>query len=370
MAQENAESAITMNVQSMLDSLSEGTGGRLLANTNDVGSGLLRAVDDLAGYYELVYDPQLATFDGSFRKVEVRLSRKDVVVQTRAGYFALPPGEVTVDFPWQLPLVTALKENPLPRSFEFRTAVWHFGPEAGAIRHALVAEVPLQNLQIVPDGKKLRIHFSLLALLRDASGKVVERFSQDSPVEAPSDRAEALRLGNALFTRSFALPPGRYSLELALRDEAAKKDSVRRSVLVVSPVAQGLGLSSLTLVKRMEPVPAGALDSPDPLRLGAERIVPWVGEPVFRAGDTISLYLVAFARGDGPEAGLSLEFAREGEVVGRSAAPLPTPDRDGRIPYVAGIPSQNLAPGRYELTAVVRQGEATARERAFFVVAN
>jgi hypothetical protein len=117
-------------------------------------------------------------------------------------------------------------------------------------------------------------------------------------------------------------------------------------------------------------VPAGALDSPDPLRVGAERVVPWVSEPVFRAGDTISLYLVAFARSDGPGAGLSLEFAREGEVVGRSAASLPTPDREGRIPYVAGIPSQNLAPGRYELTAVVQQGDATARERAFFVVAN
>jgi VWFA-related protein len=370
MAQENAESAITMNVQGMLGSLSEGTGGRLLANTNDVGSGLLRAVDDLAGYYELVYDPQLATYDGSFRKVEVRLSRKDVVVQTRAGYFALPPGDVSVDFPWQLPLVTALKANPLPREIEFRTAVWHFGSEAGVVRHTLVAEVPLQNLQMVPDGKKLRLHFSVLALLRDASGKIVERFSQDSPVEAPSDKADAFRLGNALFTRSFAVAPGRYTLELALRDEAVKKDSVRRSVLVVPPAAQALGLSSLALVKRMEPVPAGALDSPDPLRLGTERIVPWVSEPVFRAGDTISIYLVAFARSGGPEAGVSLEFARDGAVVGRSAAALPAPDSEGRIPYVAGIPSQNLAPGRYELTAVVQQGDATARERAFFVIAN
>ena len=78
-----------------------------------MGSGLLRAVEDLSGYYEIVYDPQLQAFDGSFRKVELRLARKDVVVQTRGGYFALPPGEASVDFPWQLPLATALKASPV-----------------------------------------------------------------------------------------------------------------------------------------------------------------------------------------------------------------------------------------------------------------
>jgi VWFA-related protein len=370
MAEETAESAINMNVQGMLGSLAESTGGRLLANSNDVGSGLLRAVDDLSGYYELVYDPQLAAFDGSFRKVEVRLARKDVVIQTRAGYFALPPGEAAVEFPWQLPLATALKTSPAPRDFDFRSAVWRFGAEGDGVRHTLVAEVPLQNLQLDPDGRKVRLHFSVMALVRDPAGRLVERFSQDSPVEAPIEKADALRLGNALFTRSFRVPPGRYSLELAVRDETAKKTSVRRSVLVVSPASPTLGVSSLAIVRRTEPVPAGALDSPDPLRVGENRIVPWVGEPTFKTGDTIRIYLVAFARSGGPETGLSLEFSREGEVVGRSTAALPAPDGEGRIPYVAGIPSQNLAPGRYELTAVVRQGDAAARERAFFVVAN
>ena len=88
--------------------------------------------------------------------------------------------------------------------------------------------------------------------------------------------------------------------------------------------------------------------------MGENRIVPWVGEPTFKTGDAIRIYLVAFARAGGPETGLSLEFSREGEVVGRSTAALPAPDGEGRIPYVAGIPSQNFTPGRYELTAIVR----------------
>jgi VWFA-related protein len=370
MAEETAESAINMNVQGMLGSLAEGTGGRLLANTNDVGKGLLRAVDDLTGYYEIVYDPQLTAYDGSFRKVEVRLARKDVVVQTRAGYYALPPGDATVDFPWQLPLATALRASPPPHDFDFRAAVWHCGSEGDEVRHTLVMEVPLSSLQIEPDGKKVGVHFAVMALVRDPSGRLVERFSQDSPIDAPSDRAEALRKGSVSVIRSFRVPPGRYSVELAVRDESAEKVSVRRSVLMVAAASPAVGLSSLAIVRRTEPVPQGALDSPDPLRVGENRIVPWVGEPVFRAGDTISVYLVAFAHAGGPGPGLSLEFSREGEVVGRSTATLPAPDGEGRIPYVAGIPSKGFAPGRYELTAVVQQGDAAARERAFFVVAN
>ena len=96
------------------------------------------------------------------------------------------------------------------------------------------------------------------------------------------------------FTRSFTLPPGRYSLELVVLDQVAQRASVRRSVLVVPAQRPGLVLSSLAVVKRTEPVAEGALESRDPLRNGANRIVPFVGEPTFPAGEPVSLFLVAY----------------------------------------------------------------------------
>ena len=151
-------------------------------------------------------------------------------------------------------------------------------------------------------------------------------------------------------------------------DRVAKRSSVRRSVLVVTPPRPGLVLSSLAVVKRTEPVAEGALESSDPLRRGSNRIVPFVSEPTFQAGETVSLFLVAYPRGPG-KAGLALEFSREGAVVGRSSVELPDPDSTGLIPYVASVPTQRLAPGRYEVSAVVRVGETAARERAFFTIA-
>ena len=370
MAPEVAEGAINLNVQGMLGALSDETGGRLIANSNDVRAGLERAVDDLSGYYEITYDPQLVEFDGRFRRIELKVARPGVRVQTRAGYFALPPGEGTVNFPWELPLLKTLQASPAPHDFDLRAATFHFGPEDDAVRLSLVAEIPLAGLSFDEKGGTRRAHFSLMAVVRDAKGEVQERFSQDSPVEVAEKNLEALRHGSAVFTRSFRLPPGRYALEMAVLDETTKKASVRRSVLMVAPPRVGLGLSSLAVVERVEPVTERALDSADPLRTGPSRVVPFVGEPTFRAGDTVSLFLVAYPRtgaGGGPS--LTLEFAREGAVVARSSAALPPADSEGRIPYIASVPTRSLAPGRYEVAALVEQEEAAVRESTFFTIA-
>ena len=97
--------------------------------------------------------------------------------------------------------------------------------------------------------------------------------------------------------------------------------------------------------------------------------MPFVGEPTLTQGETVSLFLVAYPGTDTGTSTLTLEFSRDGAVVGRSTAELPAADAAGSVPYVASVPTGSLAPGRYEVAATVRQGEASARERAFFTIA-
>ena len=322
LAPEVAQDAITLNVQGMLGALAESTGGRLIANSNDVRTGLDRALADLAGYYEVTYDPQLTAFDGSFRRVRVKVKRPGVTLQTREGYFALPPGEGSVDFPWELPLLRALGASPAPRDFVTHAGTYHFGPERDGVRHTLVAEVPLGGLRFEGGGATRKAHFSVLAVVRDARGVVREHFSQDSPVEVPEANLEALRRGNAVFSRSFTVPPGRYGVELAVLDQSTKRASVRKSVLVVLPTRPGLALSSLAVVKRTENVPEGSLESLDPFRSGTSRVVPFVAEPTFQAGrDRVALprRLPRGGREDGPDSRV-LAGGRGGRPLFRGAA--------------------------------------------------
>ena len=371
LAPETAESALRMDVQGALADLASGTGGALIANTNDVTRGIERAIGDLRGYYELVYAPTNQELDGRFRKIEVKASRRDAVVQARSGYFALPPGEGTATFPFEVDLLRALRRHPSPQEFALRSSLLRFGPERGGLRYTLVMEIPLAGIEFAPDeqGELDRTHFSVLVVLRDATGVIVEKFSQDSPLFTSRQQRDELKRGNAVFIRSFAVPAGRYGVETAVVDQIGKRYSVRRDELAVGAPPAGLALSEIAVVKRTEAVPSGALPTEDPLRQGSTRIVPFLAEPSIGAGGDLSLFLVAYTRPGGERADLLLEVVRDGRVIAQTLSELPEADSFGRAPFRTTVPTGGLAPGRYEVRVLVKQGGLVAHQKRSFVIA-
>ncbi len=369
-AGETVEESLRANTQGTLGDLAESTGGFLLANSNDMRAGMERVAGDIVGYYEVTYAPAKVEADGKFREIAVKVARGGTTVQARKGYFAVPAGEGTVTFPYELALLSAVRADPPSHDFDFHSSALRFGRVPGGQQYTLVMEVPLHSFSFKKDGGSYKAHFSLMAVLRHPTQGVVQKFSQDTPVQVPGDRKEALARGDAIFTRSFTLAPGRYTVETVAQDQGTGKTSVRRAVLVVPPAAPPLGLSTLAIIKRTEPVTPGALETDDALRIGETRIVPQLGEPTLAPGQGLPLFLVAYpAAGSSDKPELTLELVRDGAVVGRSTPDLPAPDERGRIAYIATIPSTGFAPGRYEVRALFRQGSLAAEEIAFFNIA-
>ncbi|PYQ43114.1 MAG: hypothetical protein DMF77_10990 [Acidobacteria bacterium] len=367
MAGETVEESLRVNTQGTLADLAESTGGFLIANSNDMKAGMDRVAGDIVGYYEVTYAPARVEVNGKFRALSVKVARGGTTVQARKGYFAVPAGEGTVTFPYELSLLSALRADPVPHDFDFRSSALRFERVGERQQYTVVMEVPLRSFSFQKEGGTYKAHFSFMAVLRHPTQGVVQKFSQDSPVEVPAEKKDAVTRGNAIFTRSFSLAPGRYTLETAALDENTKKTSVRKAVLVVTKMAPPLGLSSLTIIKRTEPVNPGALESDDALRLGQTRIVPLLGEPTLAAGEGLPLFLVAYpAAGTSDKPELTLALLREGALVARSSPELPAPDDRGRIAYIATIPSTGLTAGRYEVRAILRQGAFVTEETTFF----
>jgi len=132
-AEDRAIEAGGKDTQNNIAMLAEQTGGALIANTNDFRLPIRRVVEDAESYYEMTYNPEIQKYDGSFRKVSVKTAVKDARVQTRSGYFALPPniapGEVLS--PYEVPLLQAFDEKPLARNFPFRHARIVFDRQRG-----------------------------------------------------------------------------------------------------------------------------------------------------------------------------------------------------------------------------------------------
>ncbi|HEY7180230.1 MAG TPA: hypothetical protein VIC84_02375, partial [Blastocatellia bacterium] len=233
-------------------------------------------------------------------------------------------------------------------------------------------ETPLANLTLVADQEKkiYRAHFAMMALLKNVEGQVVQKFSQDYPLEGPIDRLEALKRGNVVFVRNFRLAPGRYTLETAAQDREANRISARRAVIVVPPATRSVSMSSVAVIKRIDQVDPNVKDADNPLRFEQGKIIPNLGEAIQpKPGSQLSFFFVVYtASGVNEKPGLTLEFLLDGQVIARATPELTQPDAQGRIAYIASSPTETFKAGRYELRAVVTQGQQAVEEHAFFVV--
>jgi len=359
---DTAESSLRLNVQQTLADLAEGTGGFLVANANDFGPAAERLASDVRGYYEIQYAPAVVTFDGGFRRISVKVSRKDVVLQSRRGYFALPPSDQVV-LPYEMPLLLALSAAAPARDFAHRAAALHFAPRPEGVETAVLVEVPLASVEFEVDRKKKTFaqRLTTLAVVKAPDGRVVERFSDEYPLAGTLDQLETTKQSNAVLRRSVPLAPGRYTLETASQVRGTGRTSVEKSAFEVPAPGEGPQVSSLCLLRRADPLPADAPASEDPFRYEGSRLVPHLGGPVSKAATpNLSFFARLYPSAAGGPAQLTLDFVRDGKVVGRAQPPLPAPDTNGRVAYVGGIPAAGFAPGAYEVRLTLAQGGKTA----------
>jgi len=65
---------------------------------------------------------------------------------------------------------------------------------------------------------------------------------------------------------------------------------------------------------------------------------------------------------------LIMEFSRDGKVLGKGLPPLGSPDKDGKIQYVAMTSLEKYEPGNFTVRFIVKQGSEAAEESASFVL--
>ena len=365
---DQALDSLRANAQAVLGELAEGTGGALIANTNDVRVGLRRVADELDSHYEISYQAGAEIFDGRFHAIDVKLDRADAQVQARNGYYSLPTLDGQAVYPYEVPLLNAVAKSPLPRAFEFRSAVLRFRPkDGGTMQSSLVFDLPLKDITFAKNDEKkvYKTHLSLMALVKDASGHVVAKLSRDVPFEEPIDKLAGFQQGRLIVTRALSLAPGRYTVETAVADREGNKISAKRSALVIPAATPGVALSEITLIRRFEKAP----DDPepeDPFINGKSRIVPTLLDTVPGGkGTALSLFFAVYPESGAPPPTMLMEFLQDGKLVAQGAPELPTADARGVIPYIANSPLENFKSGQYEVRVTVTQGSHAARQSMF-----
>jgi VWFA-related protein len=369
MASDNAEVSARSNVQESIRDLAESTGGFLIGDSNDLRGPLRHVNEEISSYYEVSFNPGIQTFDGSFRKLAVNANRKDLVIHARNGYFALPPEARGGGLqPFEVPLLKILSEGNVSQDVNFRAGAILLQPVADGSGVEVLVEVPLRELQakagLLPAA--MNVHCSLAALIKDASGEVVQKLTRDRGFQVTPDQ---LKFGHFLDKMLVTLPAGKYSLESAVMDRESGKIGTQRSEFVVPTKAAGVAISSLVPMRSYTPNAKG-LDPDDPFQFQGGSVTPTLDMTVKKGPNAaLRLFFTVYpdlAVSAGPA--VEIEFLQAGKSLTKVPMQLPAADARGRIPYLMTIPAESIPSGSYEVRATTRQGSISAVSSTTIVI--
>lgn len=195
--------------------LAKQTGGILCPETNGLDTCVLEAIEDGNSYYVLGYYPSNSTWDGSFRRIKVKTTRKGVKLRYRRGYFAggtREPGH-------QDDLREAVLDNPWPATGILMVARPLRSEKPGEVLYHLAIDG--QALTFVPEGDQEVLDLEIGVGIFDARGKRLSYSQRRLRITVSPLVSAAIKNQGYPHTVSVQPHPKAARMRLAVRDLAS-----------------------------------------------------------------------------------------------------------------------------------------------------
>lgn len=364
-----------------LTQLAKSTGGFLAARTNDLDPFMTKIADDISSHYELTYQP--TTIDaGGYHSITIKvIGHPHWIVRARKGYYATPQ-LASPAHSYDQPLLAELGVQPAPHDLAVDTGALAFpvGRDFGTVH--LETRVPLHDLAATSTGAALAkrdpnlkgkdlVRFTVLQVIKDAHGRVVDNYSHPFGFAVPpKGLAKFRRSVSPPFIRTALLPAGEYTVQTVLYQSQPKKATVLTRKVTV-PAAGKVRLSSVMVLAGAAPAKKSAAKKFDPLRYQGHRLYPNLSGQMEASSDpkrTVGFYFIAAVPPGTTGATVQMSFAKDGTTFVRTPpSPLPAPDKQGRIPFLANIPLHIFPAGKYTVKVTVQAAGASAKSAANFI---
>ncbi len=178
--------------------------------------------------------------------------------------------------------------------------------------------LPTRKLHFKPNGDVHQAQVNIFMQATNLQKRIVE-VREDTLTLQGADPAQ-LKRGSALYSQRLLLPPGRYVVDLVVKDvHSAKIGAKQELVIIKAPSStEGPTLSSIILADVMRPVRAQET-SADPFVIGGHKVIPNVGRrfhPKNQLGIFFQIYGLRFDQASGdPDVRLRIRFSRDGETL-------------------------------------------------------
>ncbi len=357
---EKNEDALRLAPESGLTLLADGTGGFMVGGTNELGEGLKAVEEEMGAYYLLSYTPQKPEADGRFHRLSVHVERPHGRLQARKGYLAARTPLPVPVLPQEARALALLEQAPLPNAVPVRLRGLQFPDDPPGTRVPILVEVEGGDLSLEEDRDAGRFEqdFTIMVLIRDADGRVVDKLSQRYLLQGPLNQVAASREGTVLFYREARLPPGHYALQAVVHDALSDRAGAATADLDVRPTVPGrLRASSLMVVRRAEKLADEEQTASRPLQYDDVVLYPNLGQPISKGpGRELAFFVTAWPAAERLRVDARVQVRREGRTIAAAPPLRLEPQRDGPIRLVSSLPLDGFAPGDYELRVTLSDG--------------
>ncbi|WP_348265289.1 VWA domain-containing protein [Telmatobacter sp. DSM 110680] len=357
--------------KSPMADLAKETGGVYIDAQEGVNKQLQQMRENMTTYYQATYKPPIEEYDGSFRSIVAKPLRAGYNVKTKSGYFALAPGAEAGIRPFEVPLLKLFNQSNLPQDVKFYAAVLQFGELPDGNSSTVAVQVPVASLQTIKDTRTnlFSAHVAIVAEIKDKNGTVIEHFGENIAKRGAVETLDSDPSASIILQRHFMAIPGQYLLEVAVYDQDGLKYGAQRTVFEIPQAQITPSLSPIVLVGHVDSINDDNEDPLEPLRYEKGKITPNLAGAVASNAKGVSLFFILHPDPKSSEpAILEMEASRNGHPGRRTPLPLKLKSAGEAVPYLATFKGSSMAPGNYEVKAMMSQGGKTSVQQVAFTV--
>jgi VWFA-related protein len=355
-------SASRADLENAPNALAADTGGRFISNTNDLGIGIRKALDENSQQYVIAYYPVEESDKNTFRRITLKVKgHPEYSIRSPKGY--LPADSTSsektgkVSTPEQK-LIQAIAA-PLPATaIQVTAQAAYFETASDPAQVSLSVHIDGGELNYRNSDKLHRVHLELVTIVFDHWGKAIQTHKEVIEGDLTDQRLQLARRDGYAYVRRLTLKPGLYQARVGVFEPSSGNTGTAMTLVEVPNLRRsGMTMSNIllaaTLPEGMRPGKDDESERPQ------SRILQ--GIRVFKKGSELVYHFIVYnAQASGGRGALVLqsEITAAGRSVYRSDwQPLETRavGRDSKGVETAGHIAMELEPGVYELRITVKE---------------
>lgn len=259
------------------------------------------------------------------------------------------------DLPHERNYINAVTGTPTvdENALDFQFQLNFFRQSDNRVLAALTLQTDNSELTFTDSGGLQTARMNIFGWITTLANKRIGKFEDSVSATATTSELSSTRMRKSAYARAFVLDPGRYRIDVIVRDMESGATGLRRIGFEVPKFPEDrLSASGIVLAAKLENMERGA--AVGPFVIGTTKVIPNLTR-VFRRNDPVGIYLQVYNAAIDqttlrPAADAEYVLLKDGKEISKQVEDWrQINDAGQRLTLSRLIDSRNLSPGEYEI---------------------